>query len=82
MTNTEINDILFYVIYAVVATTMEKKELSFGDLKNFDINNITEDVISGISNRIYRKYKELGGGSRIAKSKTFVEDIYSLFNLG
>ena len=81
MTNTEVNDILFYVIYAVVADALSKKELSFIDLKNFDLNNITEDSISDISNRIYRKYKELGGNSRIAKSKTFIEDVYLLFNL-
>lgn len=66
MTNTEVNDILFYVIYAVVADALSKKELSFIDLKNFDLNNITEDSISEISNRIYLKYKELGGNSRIA----------------
>lgn len=81
MTNTEVNDILFYVIYAVVADALSKKELSFIDLKNFDLNNITEDSISEISNRIYLKYIELGGNSRIAKSKTFIEDVYLLFNL-
>lgn len=81
MTNTEVNDILFYVIYAVVADALSKKELSFIDLKNFDLNNITEDSISEISNRIYLKYNELGGNSRIAKSKTFIEDVYLLFNL-
>ena len=30
---------------------------------------------------IYDKYKELGGNSRIAKSRTFIDDIYLLFNL-
>lgn len=81
MTNTEVNDILFYVIYAVVADVLKKKELSFIDLKNFDLNNITETSISEISNKIYSKYKKLGGNSRIAKSKTFIDDVYLLFNL-
>lgn len=81
MTNTEVNDILFYVIYAVVADMLKKKELSFIDLKNFDLNNITETSISEISNKIYLKYIELGGNSRIAKSKTFIDDVYLLFNL-
>ena len=81
MTNTEVNDILFYVIYAIVADALRKKKLSFIDLKNFDLNNITEDSISDTSNRIYQKYKELGGNSKIAKSKTFIEDVYLLFNL-
>lgn len=81
MTNTEVNDILFYVIYAVVADVLKKKELSFIDLKNFDLNNLTEDSISTISNKIYQKYNELGGNSRIAKSKTFIDDIYLLINI-
>lgn len=82
MTNTEVNDILFYVIYAVVASALKKKELSFSDLKSFDLNNITEPFITEVSNKIYSKYKDLGGSSRIVKSKTFVEHIYSLFDLG
>lgn len=81
MTNTEVNDILFYVIYAVVADALKKKELSFIDLKNFDLNNITETSIAKISNKIYLKYKELGGNSRIAKSKTFIDNVYILFDL-
>ena len=81
MSNTEVNDILFYVIYAVVAVVVKKKQLNFTDLKNFDLNNITKDSICSISNIIYQKYKNLGGNSRIAKSKTFIEDIYLLFNL-
>lgn len=81
MTNTEVNDILFYVIYAVVADALKKKELSFIDLKSFDLNNISEDSISEISNRIYQKYKELGGNSRTAKSSTFTDDVCLLLNL-
>ena len=34
-----------------------------------------------VANRIYEKYKDLGGNSRIAKSKTFIHDIYSLLEL-
>lgn len=81
ITNTEINDILFYVIYAVVANVLKKKELSFLDLKNLNLNNITETEIITISDKIYNKYKELGGNSRIAKSQGFIDDIYSLFDL-
>lgn len=81
MTKTDVNDILFYVIYAVVADVLKKKELSFIDIKNFDLDNISETSISEISNKIYLKYKELGGNSRIAKSKSFIDDVYLLFNL-
>ena len=81
MKNTEVNDILFYVIYAVVADELKKKELNFLDLKEFDLNKITENIIIQVANKIYNKYKALGGNSSIAKSKIFIEDIYSLFNL-
>ncbi len=81
MTNTETNDILFYVIYAIVACILNKKKLNFCDLKNLDITSITDKFIVEISEKIHNKYKGLGGNSSIAKSKTFIEDIYLLFNL-
>ena len=81
MSNTEVNDILFYVIYATVANKMKKKELTFSDIKELDLESITNEEILSVANRIYEKYKELGGNSRIAKSKTFIEDVYSLFEL-
>lgn len=81
MTNTETNDILFYVIYAIVACILNKKKLNFCDLKSLDITSITDKFIVEISEKIHNKYKGLGGNSSIAKSKTFIEDIYLLFNL-
>ena len=81
MSNTEVNDILFYVIYATVADKMKKKELTFSDIKELDLESITNEEVLSVANRIYEKYKELGGNSRIAKSKTFIEDVYSLFEL-
>ena len=75
----EVNDILFYVIYAVAANKMKKKELSFLDIKNID--TITNEDILSVANKIYETYKNLGGNSSIAKSKTFIDNVYSLFNL-
>ena len=60
---------------------MKKKELSFSDIKELDLESITNEEVLSVANRIYEKYKELGGNSRIAKSKTFIEDVYSLFEL-
>ena len=81
MSNTEVNDILFYVIYATVADKMKKKELTFSDIKELDLESITNEDVLSVANRIYEKYKELGGNRRIAKSKTFIENVYSLFEL-
>lgn len=79
--NTEVNDILFYVIYAVVANELKKKKITFVDLKEFDLNKLTENTIIQVANEIYSKYIDLGGNSSIAKSKTFIDNIYLLFNL-
>ena len=81
MLNTEINDILFYVIYAVVALRMEKRELTFEDIKVLDIESITDEDIISVADKIYARYKELGGDSRIVKSKTFIEEVYAEFDL-
>lgn len=81
MLNTEINDILFYVIYAVVAQRMEKRELTFEDIKVLDIESITDEDIISVADKIYARYKELGGDSRIVKSKTFIEEFYAEFDL-
>ena len=58
---------------------MKKKELSFLDIKNID--TITNEDILSVANKIYETYKNLGGNSSIAKSKTFIDNVYSLFNL-
>lgn len=60
---------------------MKKRELTFSDVKVLDIESITDEDIMSVANRIYEKYKDLGGNSRIAKSKTFINDIYSLLEL-
>ncbi|MCJ0595370.1 AIPR family protein [Enterococcus cecorum] len=81
MSITEVNDILFYVVYTVAADNMRKRELAFSDIKVFDVDSVTDAKILSVADKIYKKYKELGGNSRIAKSRTFIEDVYPLFDL-
>lgn len=81
MSNTEVNDILFYVIYAVVADKMKKRELTFSDIKVLDVESVTNESVMSVADKVYKKYIDLGGDSRVAKSKTFIDDIYSLFEL-
>ena len=78
MTRAEKSDILFYLLYAVVAKILGKKEVTFGDLSSFDEKNVTDDVINEIKNAIYERYKKLGGNGRVAKSETFINEIYTL----
>lgn len=75
LTPAERSDLLFYVVYAIVAQTMGKKEITFTDFKDFDINIITDEIIETLSNEIYIKYKEAGGNGRVAKSTEFIKKI-------
>lgn len=77
--NTEVSDILFYVIYATVASELNKKIINFEDLKELDVDEISDQKIIGIADQIYEKYKELGGNSTIAKDAKFIDKIYLLF---
>ncbi len=81
MTPPERSDILFYLLYALVAKTLNKREITFSDLSNFDTDAINDEAINEVKSLIYSKYKELGGNGRVAKSSTFIEEIYSLLNI-
>ena len=81
ISSTEVNDILFYVVYAVVADKLRKKELAFSDVRNMKLESISKEDIISVAREIYARYKELGGNSKIAKSKTFIDEIYTLFRL-
>jgi len=81
MTPAERSDVLFYLLYALVAKTLNKREITFSDLSNFDLRTIDDTVINDIKTAIYTKYKELGGNGRVAKSASFIDEIYTLLNL-
>ncbi|MBE5958715.1 MAG: abortive phage resistance protein [Lachnospiraceae bacterium] len=75
MTSAEKNDILYYLLYAVSAKMFNKKKIVFSDMKNIDVDAISEEVINTLKDQIYSKYKELGGNGRVAKSETFIMEI-------
>ncbi len=75
MTPAERSDVLFYLLYAVVAKVLSKKEITFSDLKNLDLLSVTDAIINETKLDIYEKYKELGGNGRVAKSSTFINEI-------
>lgn len=81
MTPAERSDVLFYLLYAVAAKVINKKEITFADLGNLDFSQVDENIINEIKELVYGKYKELGGNGRVAKSSSFINEIYSLFNL-
>ena len=81
ITPAERSDILFYLLYAVVATALNKKNISFEDIKNLDIDLITSEDIILLKDKIFDKYKELGGNGRVAKSASFTDCIDNLIEL-
>ena len=81
MSSTERNDILYYLLYAVVAKRVGKREITFADVKSFDIDALSDKEIDEMKDIVYQKYKELGGNSRVAKSTTFVNDVSNAIGL-
>jgi len=75
------NDILFYVIYAVMAKLLHKTEMSFDDLLRFNINLLDDNAVNDAINLVNNKYVEKGASGSIAKSSTFVNDIDEALNL-
>lgn len=78
MTPAERSDVLFYLLYAVAAKVLNKKEIDFTDLENLDCTQVADTTINTIKEQVYTKYKELGGNGRVAKSSSFIDEIYSL----
>ena len=80
MTPAEKSDVLFYLIYAVAKKISQKQELSFNDLKDFNLEQLTDEKINECKSLIFNRYKELGGNGRVAKSSTFINEIDSLLD--
>ena len=49
--------------------------MNFSDLKTFDTNSVSDEIITSLINDIYIKYKEEGGNGRVAKSQEFIREI-------
>lgn len=76
----EKSDILYYVLYAVIADVLNKKNITPSDIKNLDMNSVTDTIIENIRNRVYEIYKQHGGNGRVAKSAEFIQYIDNMLN--
>ena len=81
MTPAERSDILFYLLYAIVAKKLNKKDITFSDMVNFDVDQINSKEIEDMRLLVYSKYKSLGGNGRVAKSSTFINEIDTILGL-
>ena len=76
----EKSDILYYVLNAVIADVLGKKNITPADIKNLDIDSITDTLIEDIRNRVYEIYKQHGGNGRVAKSAEFIQYIDNMLD--
>ena len=76
----EKSDILYYVLYAVIADVLGNKNITPADIKNLDIDSITDTLIEDIRNRVYEIYKQHGGNGRVAKSAEFIQYIDNMLD--
>lgn len=76
----EKSDILYYVLYAVVAHVLNKQDICPSDIKNMDMDSVTDEIIENIRSRVYDIYKHHGGNGRVAKSAEFIHYIENMLN--
>ena len=76
----EKSDILYYVLYAVIAAVLSKKNIIPSDITNLDLDSVTDNLIENIRNRVYEIYKQHGGNGRVAKSAEFIRYIDNMLD--
>lgn len=76
----EKSDILYYVLYAVIADVLGKRNITLADIKNLDMDSVTDTLIEDIRNRVYEIYKQHGGNGRVAKSAKFIQYIDNMLD--
>ena len=76
----EKSDILYYVLYAVIADVLGKRNITPADIKNLDMDSVTDTLIEDIRNRVYEIYKQHGGNGRVAKSVEFIQYIDNMLD--
>ena len=74
----EKSDILFYVLYAVLAYVLSKDSIIPVDIKNLNLDTVTIETIDNIRNKVYELYKAKGGNGRVAKSAEFINCVDDL----
>lgn len=79
--SSERNDILFYVLYGVVIKLLGQTDIKPTDIENFDLNLVSEKLIDSVKEKIYLKYKELGGNGSVSKDPFFIHQIDKLMEV-
>lgn len=69
------SDILFYVVYAVVALELKAIVISGIEFKAMDMEKIDDDKIGMAARMIFELYQELGGNNKVAKGSDLLEQV-------
>lgn len=73
------NDILFYVLYYAVAKDINRSNITSNDIKSLDVSTYTDEYILGISETVFAKYESLGGDSKVAKGSELIKALEDTF---
>lgn len=76
----EKSDILFYVLFSVVAYVLNKNHITPKDIRDLDLSIVTSTIIDRIRTSVYELYKRQGGNGRVAKSSEFITFIDGLLD--
>ena len=71
----QISDLRFYVMMGVSYILTKKLTLSFDDIANLDLDNLSDEKILIAINAAKDVYLRLGGTSKIAKSFSMVNEV-------
>lgn len=77
--SSEKSDLLFYVIYFVVAREIKSPNISFKQFKDIDIASISNDKMKRVAEIVRAQYNNLGGNSTVAKGSQLISYLVDHF---
>ena len=80
-TSSKRNDMLFYLLYGTVADILRRGNITPLDIKEMDLQDVTEERIGEIRDRIYDAYKQQGRNNHVAKSASFIVTVNTILGL-
>lgn len=80
-TTSERSDMLFYLLYGVVATILGSSDILPNKIREINLDEITVQHIDKVKDKIYQVYKEQGGNSHVAKSPTVIHKVNEVLGL-
>lgn len=72
-------DLMFYILYYSFAKKINSSKITESDVKNINIDILTDKDIMEYSNHIFEIYQSLGGTGKIAKSSEIIDTLIREF---